>query len=722
MRRVHPVRHLFAWVLSLSLLSGCVRAVPPARPPPEDARTLTLIQDWEDARSLGDGALVSLAATAPDARVRARALRALARIQDAATLEPVLAGLKDAEARVRGEAAFAAGELALSWEPLLEAELSALEASLLAAAGTERDVDVRLTLVDALGRLGTPGAVSWLEERMREADGVEAARAAQALGVLARTRGAASVAQVSLAPAEALLAAERPVEARYAGAYLLATVKRPQALPALRRCLGDADADVRALCVKGFGDVGGPEDAVVLAALLEDSSPRVAAETARTLAKLAAACSGPCTAVDALEALAVRAKRVARGMPPPEAAGVEAPEGAKAPVETLARSEAGHALLALAQQGLPGFGRPVLESLRLALADAERGAASEVARADLAWLDCRLAAAMDRQEGTPKEVLGCGYGRIPEARRLALGLREVAQAKGQGGADFAVKALRHPDARVRLTALEAVSARPVPEAAAPVRELIEGEDLVVAGAAAATAGVLEDAAALPGVEALAARVLQTPGDLAEPVAGALVALQGAAAEPRLREWLQHPQANVRRVAAQALTRLTGQRVRSTRVALPAYTFRPPSAPARAGLVFRTDKGDITVRLDVEEAPLTSGNLHALARKGAFNGVTFHRVVPDFVAQGGDPRGDGEGGPGYSIRCEMTRRPYRRGTVGMALAGKDTGGSQFFFTHAPQPHLDGRYTAFGEVVSGMDVVDALLEGDVIREVRAVELSP
>ncbi|WP_228565779.1 MULTISPECIES: peptidylprolyl isomerase, partial [unclassified Myxococcus] len=284
------------------------------------------------------------------------------------------------------------------------------------------------------------------------------------------------------------------------------------------------------------------------------------------------------------------------------------------------------------------------------------------------------------------------------------------------------KYLRHPEARVRLTALEAVSARPVPEAAAPVRELIEGEDEVVAGAAAATAGVLKDAAALPAVEALAARVPQTPGDLAEPVAGALVALQGPAAEPRMREWLMHPHANVRRVAAQALTQLTGQRVRSARVELPANTFRPVAAPARAGLVLRTDKGDITVRLDVDEAPLTSGNLHSLARKGYFNAVTFHRVVPDFVAQGGDPRGDGEGGPGYSIRCEMTRRLYGRGTLGMALAGKDTGGSQFFFTHAPQPHLDGRYTAFGEVVSGMDVVDALLEGDVIREVRAVELAP
>jgi cyclophilin family peptidyl-prolyl cis-trans isomerase len=92
------------------------------------------------------------------------------------------------------------------------------------------------------------------------------------------------------------------------------------------------------------------------------------------------------------------------------------------------------------------------------------------------------------------------------------------------------------------------------------------------------------------------------------------------------------------------------------------------------------------------------------------------VVPDFVVQDGDPRGDGEGGPGYTIRDEINMRPYLRGTVGMALDWEDTGGSQFFITHSPQPHLDGRYTVFGHVVAGMDVVDRLVPWDVIRRVR------
>ena len=117
-----------------------------------------------------------------------------------------------------------------------------------------------------------------------------------------------------------------------------------------------------------------------------------------------------------------------------------------------------------------------------------------------------------------------------------------------------------------------------------------------------------------------------------------------------------------------------------------------------------------------DAPLTVQNFMTLARKGFFNGVAIHRVVPDFVVQDGDPRGDGEGGPGYTIRDEINQRPYLRGTVGMALDWEDTGGSQFFVTHSPQPHLDARYTVFGQVVNGMDVVDQILPSDVIRRVR------
>jgi len=131
----------------------------------------------------------------------------------------------------------------------------------------------------------------------------------------------------------------------------------------------------------------------------------------------------------------------------------------------------------------------------------------------------------------------------------------------------------------------------------------------------------------------------------------------------------------------------------------------------------TDRGTIQLELAVLDAPLTVENFVALARKGYFNGLSIHRVVPNFVIQDGDPRGDGEGGPGYTIRDELNERPYLRGTVGMALdPWPDTGGSQWFITHSPQPHLDAKYTVFGRVIAGMEVVDQIQQGDVIRRIR------
>ncbi|MGE6762173.1 peptidylprolyl isomerase [Corallococcus interemptor] len=678
------------------LVSACVRSVPvPDVPPPQEspARLIERIQDWEDRRSLGDGELVRLATSSRDWAVRVRALRALARIQDVATLEAVLVGLTSPRNAVREEAAFAAGELAQSWEPLPEEARTALTEALVRAEASEGYARVRDTLLESLGKLATPGAVEVLTARLSPANGPWSEAAATALGVAARKAGPAAVANVPLETIRALLNPRLRSEVNVAGAYLLAASKRLDGVDALRSCLANAHPDVMASCVKSLGDLGSPRDALALNLMLGEATSRASAEVARALAKLAAKCEAgsPCAPLIALEGQAHLAKQVAEG-----------------------KAAKGHVLLAVAQQGLPPQGRPVFVSWRKALAEADRSAATEEAHADLAWLDCRIAAAMDRQQGTLDQVRQCGFGRVPEARWLALGLHEVAQFKGQPmGAAFAVPYLNHVSPIVRGAALDALSERPVPEAMAPIRALMGGGDAVVAGLAAAAAGKLEDAEALPALEALADRVPKEP-DLAEAVAGALVALQGKAAEPRLREWLKHPHANVRRVAAESLTSLTGAPVRSARVELPPDTVRPPAAPPGTMLTLRTRKGDIIVLLDAD-APLTGGNLMALAKQGYFRGITFHRVVPDFVAQGGDPRGDGEGGPGYSIRCEMTRRPYARGTVGMALSGKDTGGSQFFFTHSPQPHLDGRYTAFGEVIKGMDVVDALMEGTVIDDV-------
>ncbi|KHE69817.1 peptidylprolyl isomerase [Halobacillus sp. BBL2006] len=125
-----------------------------------------------------------------------------------------------------------------------------------------------------------------------------------------------------------------------------------------------------------------------------------------------------------------------------------------------------------------------------------------------------------------------------------------------------------------------------------------------------------------------------------------------------------------------------------------------------------------IELYDEDAPNTVANFEKLANSEFYDGLTFHRVIPDFVIQGGCPKGNGTGGPGYTIKCETEGNPHKheRGTLSMAHAGKDTGGSQFFVCHSPQPHLDGRHTVFGKVVEGVDTVDRVRAGDVMQRVR------
>ena len=133
----------------------------------------------------------------------------------------------------------------------------------------------------------------------------------------------------------------------------------------------------------------------------------------------------------------------------------------------------------------------------------------------------------------------------------------------------------------------------------------------------------------------------------------------------------------------------------------------------------TEAGTIELELFADVAPLTVLNFVRLARSGYFDGQRWPRVVPNFVIQGGDPRGDMSGGPGYAIRDEFNRRLYETGTLGMALSGPDTGGSQWFITHSPQPHLDGTYTVFGRVLSGQDVVERVLPDQRIERVEVIE---
>lgn len=177
-------------------------------------------------------------------------------------------------------------------------------------------------------------------------------------------------------------------------------------------------------------------------------------------------------------------------------------------------------------------------------------------------------------------------------------------------------------------------------------------------------------------------------------------------------------------AAAALKRITGmeyadQVTKSSRPLYTDYDWKSlEGIKTNQRAIIRTGKGSVTIQFLKEDAPFTVLSFYKLIRKKFFDGLMFHRVVPNFVVQGGDPRGDGWGGPNYAIRSEISLVNFGRGNVGVASAGKDTEGCQFFITHSPQPHLDGRYTIFARVVSGMSVVDKIQVGDTIQSITLV----
>lgn len=220
------------------------------------------------------------------------------------------------------------------------------------------------------------------------------------------------------------------------------------------------------------------------------------------------------------------------------------------------------------------------------------------------------------------------------------------------------------------------------------------------------------------------RHFQAPRDL-EPMEAILTALdsiRSPQAVAFLEGELQNPFPPIRQAAWQALKHITGKEYTlpdTGKQSLTRYDFPPVDPQSRLLVKFTTTKGDFAVELYPDKAPVTVANFVQLVKSGFYNGIYFHRVVPGFVVQAGDPRGDGWGGPGYTIPCEYNDIFYERGVLGMAHAGKDTGGSQFFITHTPQPHLNGRHTAFGRVVGGMKVIDRLEIFDKIEKAELVQ---
>ena len=687
------------WGVVVFLVLGC--ASTPTKQPAADFSGLERerIAELELARDTRGEVLTSRARLHADPSVRARALVALGRIQDLSTAPTVAAALGDGSPPVRAAAAFAAGELALAWEPVPDETRDLLTRALLEAEAKETDGSAHLEQVDALGRVRTPSALVRLilllavptghpvdEKDLRTEVPV---RAAIALGGAARAK--APVPEAARPGLERLARHLLPVP-RWAGVYALGQLKTPASRPVLVAALRDDDPEVRAVAAKGLGDVALPEDTPALKALLRDPDGRVAAEATRGLVTLATRCpAGPCPTADALVELDDRAA----GLGPASLGELVPP------------------LLALAQAPVPESARRVLVRIRTTLRAVSQTTPDPV-RATVAWLDCRMAAAEDRQRGWLDETLRCGHDRIPEARRLRLGLDAVATSPRLGEARVQkalLPFLRHPSPQVRAAAAGIPAAAKAPELIPALRPLLQDPDPIVRASAVDALATLGDQASAASILAGARTV---PVDVITTYADALVKLKPPGTAELFRQWLGSPHAHVRHEAARVLSTLEGFPVRAP--SLPAKAEAPPANSLAAGTLWRieTAHGPVVIAPDIDAAPATVAQLSRLAREGYFRGLTFHRVVPDFVVQGGDPRGDGEGGPGFSLPCEVSARTYLRGTVGMALSGKDTGGSQFFVALSPQPHLDGRYTIIGTMTSGMGALDGMVEGDPLSD--------
>ena len=282
-----------------------------------------------------------------------------------------------------------------------------------------------------------------------------------------------------------------------------------------------------------------------------------------------------------------------------------------------------------------------------------------------------------------------------EPRVIPSALRAVAHHRLPDSGALLLAQLEHPDAEVRATAARLLGrVDPLPDLEVPAALARAYDRARLDSTYRARAGIIE----------------------------ALARIGGPAAAATLTDALDDADWAVRVAAAAALRSQAGGA--ETEAAIRpapgrnAVDFRAPRLvrpPVSPRVYVETGHGTIELQLNVVDAPITADNFAALARRGFYDGLTFHRVVPHVRVAGGDPRRDGTGGPGYTIRDERNQVPFLRGTVGMARDAPDTAGSRFFITLSPDPQFDGRHTAFATVVAGMDVVDRLEPGDVIRRV-------
>lgn len=695
--------------------AACASAPPAAPPAPviTSAKKMSWILRLEDQRILR--APAETVAAAPLVQPRPRKGTP---VPPPPTVVPDLTKLvADPDPTIRARAALAIGRVGLA------AGVPPLETTL-----TDTDPDVRQLAAFALGLIGDKSAVPALTTALQDADPRVRGRAAEGLGLIGDSGSAGAVGQMVAAYIkQGAIAALKPDDEQWPGTPESGAVRlgifalvRQKAWDALASAVLDGSGRAVsdwwpiAYAIQRINDprapVADPRARLALEQLLQSPGRYTRSFAARGLGAIKDRSAVPMLVTMLQQAHADVAISVS-------------------------------AIRALAQIGAPEGAAPILAVLNAEGTDpnvqleAVTALGSLKSAAALPYIQdrftddwpvmraaaIRAAAAIDSQ-GFLMVLSGMDQDRhwLPRAA--------VAEVLGTDADPSSIDRLRSmlsdPDKRVVEAVIQALARRRAPGIDPMLMKAITDTDIGVRTAAAEAIGRLKIAG---GAAALRTAYTTSLGDVGpesrSAILGALAQYGLSEAGDTLKSALGDKDWSVRLRAANELHRLdpASDAMQTIRPApgSPIVPYDSPTLiepPYSPHAFIETAKGTIEIELSVLDAPQTTQNFMTLARKGFFNGLQIHRVVPNFVVQDGDPRGDGSGGPGYTIRDELNDRPYLRGTVGMALSGPDTGGSQFFIAHSPQPHLDAKYTVFGRVVNGMDVVDRLQQLDVIQRVR------
>lgn len=672
----------------------------------DDNRTKLRDILWlQDQRDLGDERLERYLVDA-DGHVRMRAALACASIQDTIALPTLMRALLDSTPDVRLAAAFAIGQTAGVSGLSLKMKS---EESLLQVLHSEASIRVRNRIIEALGKFASENAL----RRMLERGGLK--REAQTRRELALTIARFAIRGIVTEEATiavARLSEDADAEVRWRAAYAFMRIGDAKLLvPHIDRLVsltGDENTDVRMYAASALGRTKDQRWALPVLLRLVDRERdwRVAVNAIQALSNFDSLSSEAVEVLlrrwtdpnEHISLTSIKTYGSGKQVQPARRRSTNLGEPAQSDEEAKSLllailinhnnqftwRQQGEAAIALAKH----FGHETFSTIR---------------------------AQLNSPAPVRKKIVNA-LSFIPSTEALELVISEVENHDPS----IAVAAI---EGLLRLCRVVNVEGEVLDRIRARMVDALDRRDLALTATAASAMAdsIFRWEFVAEALEEAYSR-LKSPEDV-EPMVAILTALgelEDRKVVSLLERALKDHDRPVGLAAAEALRKITGDD--------PSESVTPHTKPLYSDydwdflfslkqplVVLHTNRGDISLELLPDDAPFTVLNFLRLSGRGFYDRLTFHRVVANFVIQGGDPRGDGWGGPGYAIRSEFGLQNYDRGMVGMASAGKDTEGCQFFITHSPQPHLDGRYTIFGQVIDGMDVVDQIQVGDVLEAV-------